>query len=111
MPRGARKWCSDHCRKEQYKGKCEGCGESTWGDLCDLCARARVIGQRRVASERTRAEILSLRVDGLLNYEIAERLHLSVLSVNTHVWRMRRDGIDVPKSTYDRSTWMSMVAR
>lgn len=52
-------------------------------------------------------QILDLRREGLLNYEIAGRLHRPILTINATVYRMRQAGIDVPESTYVRSGWMN----
>jgi hypothetical protein len=51
-------------------------------------------------------QILDLRAEGLLNYEIAAELRRSHTMIATSVNRMKRAGLKVPVSTYDPATWM-----
>lgn len=51
--------------------------------------------------------ILDLREEGLLNYQIAGKLHKTDLMISSSVTRMRQAGLQVPDSTYDRAGWMN----
>jgi hypothetical protein len=51
-------------------------------------------------------QILDLRAEGLLNYEIAAQLRRSHTMIATSVNRMKRAGLKVAPSTYDPATWM-----
>lgn len=65
--------------------------------------------QRRQASWDA---VRQLRAEGLLNYEIAERLGFTASKVSTIVHRMRKAGVEVAESSYDRRSWdRRMVAR
>jgi hypothetical protein len=106
-----RKWCSEKCRKMSYYETTCACGRKTWGrERCGDCARGDRLAQRRIAQKQRRIAIVLLRQEGLLNYEIAERLGVSTLAVASQVSQMRQEGWSVPASAYNRHLWMDAHA-
>lgn len=108
LPDGARKWCSESCRKEQYKNMCA-CGNPCWGECCESCARVLLDNRnlsRKQAQQKRWDRILAMREEGMLNYEISDILKVSALLIKSDIPRMKNAGMAVPESTYDRNSWV-----
>jgi DNA-directed RNA polymerase specialized sigma24 family protein len=93
-------------RKARYNGSCVDCGASTrYGssgpyERCDRCSRMREAERRRAERDARGRQMIEMRRGGLLNYEIAQRLGCSPEAVANLLYRMARDGYDVPRSPY-----------
>jgi RNA polymerase-binding transcription factor DksA len=98
-----RKWCSERCRKMQYRRPCANCGAPCGGsDLSTYCAdcglriglaRSRALQHAQVAEKRDL--VLALLADGATNREIAERAGTTLGAIGVFVNRLRRYGYDV----------------
>ena len=85
---------------------CEECGKPSWNRLCLPCANAHIVFAKRQSQAILWNDILDLRAEGLLNYEIAAELKRSTVMISTSVTRMKKAGLKVPVSSYDPATWM-----
>ncbi len=120
-PGRARKWCSDPCRKRAlYAGTCESCGGPTDGSQGRVAAPKRcVVCTPRAAAARAGwtairdahyHEVQRLWRAGLTMREIAARMDTTKPTVGTWLYRMRRDGWDVPYR-YRRTDLASIAER
>jgi hypothetical protein len=104
-----RKFCNAKCgRRYRRTSACTECGNPVWDKrkLCVSCSNAHMTFAKRQNQAILWNQILDLRKEGLLNYEIAARLKRSHTMIATTVNRMKRAGVKVPVSTYDPATWM-----
>lgn len=60
--------------------------------VCDHCVRAAV-------AERERA-VVGLRAAGMKNAEVARALGMTHVAVRSLIYRMRRDGTEIPVSPH-----------
>jgi len=103
-----RKFCDDKCMRRYHRtSPCEQCGTPSWNRICQKCNYENFLFARHQAMAIFWNQILDLRREGLLNWDIAIELKRSYLSVNSAVSNMRHAGIRVPKSSYDRAGWMN----
>jgi hypothetical protein len=104
---GNRKFCSEHCRRKQYAGKCIDCGVATNGhdgpgkasDRCVTCANRHIIDIGRADMARARAKrerVQRLWAEGLLMREIAAEMGWSMGYLACEMNRMRKAGYDMP---------------
>lgn len=107
LPGRQRKWCSERCRKLHYEDGCIDCGAPAWGNRCLSCSLELLHKKQHIAMTLRRIAILEMRAEGMLNTEIATRLKTTLSAVDSDVYRMRADGVEVPVSTYDASHWAS----
>lgn len=103
-----RKWCSAKCRKGSYGDLCVDCGGRTvYGaetarvpePRCADCSRRRT-SDRRV--ERAVA-MMTMRIDGLENDEIADRMDCPPHSVAQELSRLRSFGFNIPYGKYAKA--------
>lgn len=88
-------------RKDSYRGTCEVCGARTDGSAGrrapTRCAHHNGPAEaNREAGMSLAEEMLVLRVEGLTNREIAERLGVHPASVARSLGRLRATGVEIP---------------
>lgn len=102
---GARKWCSDRCRKTQYAGACIDCDATLNGsdgrgpNASKRCPSCQLVIARAVNSERrqcTDQRVADLYRSGLSLRSIAAEIGSTVNSVATRMVRMRSEGWELP---------------
>lgn len=102
-----REFCDEKCsRRYRRMSPCEECGNPSWSKLCIHCSNAHLLFSKWQGQAILWNQILDLRTEGLLNYEIAAVLHKSHTMISTSITRMRKAGLKVPDSTYDPHTYM-----
>lgn len=93
LPPSGRKWCSERCRKTQYRGGCMDCGGPTSGAArCKSCGRAYQQVTRAAQARARRAQIESLWAEGLTANEIAVRIGVRTLNISGE----RARGLNLP---------------
>jgi DNA-binding NarL/FixJ family response regulator len=103
-------WCSERCRKQtRYSRPCVDCGKPLNGSdghsakaavRCVRCAALATVPREVREREGT---VLSMRAQGMLNYEIAHALGCTPAAVTNLVWHMRKRGRNVPVTAYKPS--------
>lgn len=93
------KWCSEWCRKQQYQRPCAVCGKPCGGSdkstYCSDCGQVHAQEVKAARRDEREAQVIALRAEGLLNYEIAERLGMTTPAVSNLVCRARHRGLEV----------------
>ena len=118
---GARKWCSERCRKEQYAKACSDCGTRIDGTTpgkskgrCHSCAsKAKNYSQRpqSVTARERGARIVAMWGNGDTMGEIARALQTTSGSLGVAMVRMRQDGYDLPYRRTDEQRERMRLAR
>jgi hypothetical protein len=93
-----RVWCSERCRKNQYRVPCEKCGAACGGTAnarvryCGECTREIVAGYSRAYGNAVRAEVSALWLEGRSLREIGEVMEWTTGSVGAYIGRLRAKG-------------------
>lgn len=109
-----KKYCSKRCMRLKYLPMCADCGVKLGDEKSVRCVKCfGVVNSKanQAKREEINSLIVNLREEGLLNYEIPPVLRRSGLRVSTvavasRVYRMRKQGVSVPRTAYNHRVWM-----
>lgn len=107
-----KQFCDEVCRRRYHrKSPCEVCGAPSWERRCMKCAQEAMTLDKQYKEAHFWNSILELRKEGWLNHDIARQLKRSKVAIDSALQRMRKAGLPVPDSAYDRDAWMTQWIR